>query len=135
MVIIEDLKNFKKKFQNKVRDYKRSDQYKKEHFPIENENLHTLTMTEAIQLVNDLESDLCTGCGCKILFCNYQPYCIYQFSFDRIDNNKIHSVENVKIVCWNCNSMGYGAHKNSCSKGCHISEKRVRNELACIHRP
>jgi len=26
------------------------------------------------------------------------PYCIYQFSFDRIDNTKIHSIANLRIV-------------------------------------
>ena len=54
-----------------------------------------------------------------MLFCNYTPYCVYQFSFDRIDNTKIHSINNLRIVCWNCNSSGYGSIKQSCSRGCH----------------
>ena len=56
-----------------------------------------------------------------MLFCNYTPYCVYQFSFDRIDNTRIHSIDNLRVVCWNCNSSGYGSFKQSCSRGCHIN--------------
>ena len=54
-----------------------------------------------------------------MLFCNYISFCVYQFSFDRIDNRKIHSNNNLRIVCWNCNSSGYGSIKLSCSRECH----------------
>ena len=120
MVFIEDKNIFSKKFYNKLRDYRRVDKYKKEKFPLENENLETIKLQDAIKLVNDLESELCAGCNCKMLFCNYLPFCVYQFSFDRIDNKKMHSVNNIKIVCWNCNSSGYGSIKENCSRGCHL---------------
>jgi hypothetical protein len=119
MVIIEDIKSFSKKFHNKIGDYRRVDSYKHEKFPLENQGLQTITLKEAILLVNKLDTDICCGCGCKMLFCNYSPYCVYQFSFDRIDNKKIHSNDNLRIVCWNCNSSGHGSIKETCSRGCH----------------
>jgi hypothetical protein len=119
MVLIENKKDFSKKNYNKLSDYRKVDRYKKEIFPLENENLETIKLKDAIELVNDLDSDLCYGCGCNMLFYNYIPYCVYQFSFDRIDNKKIHSKNNIKIVCWNCNSTGYGSIKKGCSRGCH----------------
>ena len=119
MVIIEDNNDFSKKFYNKLRDYRRVDKYKKEKFPLENEGLETIKLKDAYKLVDKLDTDLCYGCECKMLFCNYTPYCVYQFSFDRIDNTKIHSINNLRIVCWNCNSSGYGSIKQSCTRGCH----------------
>ena len=119
MVIIQDKNDFSKKFYNKLRDYRRLDKCKKEKFPLENEGLETIKLKDAIKLVDELDTDLCYGCKCKMLFCNYTPYCVYQFSFDRIDNTKIHSNNNLRIVCWNCNSSGYGSIKQSCSRGCH----------------
>ena len=116
MVIIEDNNDFSKKFYNKLRDYRRVDKCKKEKFPLENEGLETIKLKDAIKLVDELDTDLCYGCKCKMLFCNYTPYCVYQFSFDRIDNTKIHSNNNLRIVCWNCNSSGYGSIKQSCSR-------------------
>jgi hypothetical protein len=121
MVLIEDIKDFSKKFNNKLRDYRRVDKRKKEIFPIENEGLETIKLNDAIKLVNDLKTDLCDGCKCKILFYNYAPYCVYQFSFDRLENDKVHSVDNLRVVCYNCNSSGYGSIKLSCSRGCHKS--------------
>ena len=109
MVIIEDINDFSKKVNNKLRDYIRVDKYKKENYPLENEGLETIKLKNAIKLVNELDTYLCYGCKCKILFCNYTPFCVYQFSFDRIDNTKIHSNNNLRIVCWNCNSSGYGS--------------------------
>lgn len=119
MVIIQDKKSFSKKFNNKLGDYKRRDKYKKKKYPKQNEGLETIKLNDAIKLVEELENDLCYGCKCKMLFCNYKSYCVYQFSFDRIDNTKIHSINNLRIVCWNCNSSGYGSIKKSCSRGCH----------------
>ena len=85
-----------------------------------NEGLKTINLKDAFELIEKLNNDLCPGCNCKMLFCNYKPWCIYQFSFDRIDNNKIHSIDNLRIVCYNCNSLGLGSTKSKCSRGCHI---------------
>ena len=121
MVLIEDQTDFARKFYNKMSDYRKVDKHKRTIFPLENEGLETIKLTDAIQMVSELDSDICRGCNCKMLFCNYTPFCVYQFSFDRIDNAKIHSNDNVRIVCWNCNSSGYGSIKLRCSRGCHTS--------------
>jgi hypothetical protein len=127
MVVIENKKAFSQKFYNKLRDYRRVDKHKKETFPIENEGLKTINLKEAIQMVHDLATVTCHGCNCNILFCDYEPYCVYQFSFDRIDNKRIHSKDNLKIVCWNCNSSGYGSIKLSCSTNCHINATNLQD--------
>ena len=113
--------NFSKKFYNKQRDYNRIDKIKKEKYPLENEGLETIKLKDAIKLVSELDTDVCCGCECKMLFDIYAPYCVYQFSFDRIDNKKIHATNNLRVVCWNCNSSGYGSLKLSCSRDCHIN--------------
>lgn len=135
MVIIDNIEDFRKKFNNKFyggKGNKARDVKIKKKYPLENETLETITFKEALQLVEKLESDKCEGCGDKMLFCDSEPYCVYQASFDRIDNKKIHSFNNLKIVCWNCNSSGYGSIKLSCSKRCHINsnteeEREERN--------
>ena len=121
MVFIEDKRDFSKKINNKLREYKRTDKSKRESNVIANEGLETINIKDAIKLVCDLDSDLCKGCNCKLLFCHYTPYCLYQFSFDRIDNSKVHCVDNLRIVCWNCNSSGYGSKKLNCSRKCHMN--------------
>ena len=115
MVEIENIKNLKKHIRYKLTDYKRGDKIKTDKFPEKNKNLKTITVDDAVNLIENLETDICKGCSCKILFCGYIPYCVYQFSFDRIDNEKIHSNDNLQIVCWNCNSSGYGSIKNTCT--------------------
>jgi hypothetical protein len=52
MVIIEDINDFSKKVNNKLRDYIRVDKYKKENYPLENEGLETIKLKDAIKLVN-----------------------------------------------------------------------------------
>ena len=129
--IIYDKKKFSTKFYNKLSDYRKVDRHKRTRFPFENEGLETVNLSNVITLVNQLDTDLCSGCKCKMLFCDYTPFCLYQFSLVRIDNAKIHSVNNIKIVCWNCNSSGYGSIKNSCSRKCHINTKPQDHTLYC----
>ena len=119
MVFINDYYNFKIKINTKLNGYRTADKKIKLKHPEENKNLTIITSKDAIDMVNDLENDLCIECGCNMLFCNYEPWCVYQFSFDRINNNKIHSKNNLRIICFNCNSSGNNAPKMSCSKNCH----------------
>ena len=114
MVYIDDIKELKHKIRNKLRDYKRRDKILKLKFPKENENLNTINMNEAIELVNKLDNIYCIGCNCKLLFCNYNKWCLFQFTYDRINNNLIHSIDNLRIVCLNCNCIGFGTKKNNC---------------------
>ena len=119
MVHIEDRDDLKKKIKNKMSGYRRCDKKKRDFYPLLNATLKSITTKDAIKLVDDLESDICSGCGCTMLFTNYTPYCIYQFSFDRKNNKMVHTIENLNIVCWNCNSCGWDTVKDHCPKGCH----------------
>lgn len=41
---------------------------------------------------------------CKdLVLINYETSCLYQYSIDRLDNNKPHDIENVVISCYYCN--------------------------------
>ena len=120
MVFITDIKKMRKKISEKIHTYKKSDKTKQEQYPLENDGLKTITTNEGLELIEKLETDLCFGCGCKLLFYDYTPFCVYQYSFDRLDNKRIHSKDNLKIVCYNCNCCTYGAIKFSCSRGCHV---------------
>lgn len=64
-------------------------------------------------------SDQCECCGCQIIFEDYAPYCRYQWSPDRIDRNRPHSRDNVRIRCLCCNVAGPGVKKGPCKGGCH----------------
>lgn len=119
-MIIEDIKKLKQKINNKLGSYNIRDKQKKLLFPLENEGLSTIKLNDAINIVKNLDNNLCCGCGCEMLFYNYMPFCVYQFSFDRIDNKKIHSINNLRVICWNCNSMHLGAIKYGCTNKCHI---------------
>lgn len=132
LLIIDNINDFKIKIKNKLRDFRRIDNKIINCDILQlNKDLTTLKLQDGINLVNNLVNDICIGCGCTILFCNYKPWCVYQFSFDRIDNKKIHCIDNLRIVCYNCNSSGYGSKKLSCSRYCHISEEdiHIRRDL------
>jgi hypothetical protein len=120
MVHIEDRDDLKKKINNKMPGYRRCDKKKIDFYPILNKDKVSFNREEALQLVDVLDSDKCQGCGCTMLFTNYKPYCYYQFSFDRINNKLIHEIDNLRIVCWNCNTAGMDSVKASCIKGCHL---------------
>ena len=119
MVHIEDDVDLKKKISNKMSGYRRCDKKKIDFYPILNKDKISFNKEDAIKLVHELESDKCQGCGCTMLFTNYTPYCYYQFSFDRINNKLIHEIENLRIVCWNCNTAGMDSVKDTCIKRCH----------------
>lgn len=74
MVEIENIKNLKKHIRYKLTDYKRGDKIKTEKFPEKNKNLKTITVDDAVNLIETLETDICKGCSCKILFCGYIPF-------------------------------------------------------------
>ena len=93
MVKITNIIDFKKKFANKIGDYRRRDKGLFEKYPELNENSKTLLLSEGIRMIDELETDICVECNCNILFQEYNMWCFYQFSFDRIDNKKYtHSI-------------------------------------------
>jgi hypothetical protein len=71
----------------------------------------------------------CYVCNDEVSLEGYLPYCAYQWSVDRINNNKAHDYGNVLISCYYCNCRGYkdfGIRNKVCTRGCH---KKIRNNL------
>ena len=121
MVFVANKEDMKKKIKNKIRDYIRRDT----KFIKDNEQEQTINLYQAVVLVDKLKNNLCVGCGCEMLFYNYSNWCLYQFSFDRIDNKKIHCIDNLIVCCFSCNAEGYGTIKMSCFSGCHQGRERT----------
>jgi hypothetical protein len=113
--------SLRSKITRKIGDYRRRDKVLSAKYPIINEGLTTITSDEGIEIVNKY-GKLCPGCGCEMLFKDYAPWCLYQFTFDKINDNIIHCKSNLKISCYMCNCSGYGTPKYSCKKLCHTSD-------------
>lgn len=62
-----------------------------------------INIIELIELIND-DGLICYLCN-QIVFICCKPYSGKQFTLDRIDNNKNHAVDNVKICCFTCNTL------------------------------
>jgi hypothetical protein len=121
-------KAFESALRTKVTVYRRHDKEKERE---------TSSFAEFLSMV-DACSGKCPRCACTILFEDYKPYCVYQYSFDRLDNSKGHVVENMEIVCWNCNSVDskvglvpqYRCRlKRACTNGCHAEEAGLQEHI------
>lgn len=113
---ITDRKAFESALRRKVGVYRGQDKKK---------GRETATFSEFMSMV-DACSGTCPRCSCAILFEGYQPYCFYQYSFDRLDNDKGHVLDNLEIVCWYCNSLDstkdisqLNRKKPKCIQACH----------------
>jgi hypothetical protein len=102
-------KLLRKKFNTKMSDYRKRDK--------RNNRICDLKFADCLQLVENVND--CVGCGCKLLFTEYEPWCLHQFTFDRIDESLGHTKSNVRIICYTCNALGLGSPKTKCVKGCH----------------
>ena len=128
MIHIENKSDLRKKVQKKIYEYQRKDFRIKVKFPIQNANCETITLQNAIEIIESLESDKCTVCNFPILF-DYMPYCMRQFSFDRIDGTKIHSKDNLRIICLHCNvCLGIPVFVNRSS---HTEQTFIENIIGC----
>ena len=59
MVHIENKSDLRKKVQKKIYEYQRKDFRIKVKFPIQNANCETITLQNAIKIIESLESDKC----------------------------------------------------------------------------
>ena len=107
---MEVSKRLKKNIRVKIGDYRKRDKKR----GIQN----TMSLNDCIELIKDIK--FCCGCGCRMIFEDYKPWCLYQFTYDKIDNKLGHVKDNIKICCYHCNSTGYGIKKPNCIKLCHI---------------
>lgn len=72
------------------------------------------------------QNNKCSICKEEVLLKNWKPYCCYQFSIDRIDNNKPHNKDNVRITCYYCNCRHFpkfDQHFKICNEKCHTIKK------------
>jgi len=73
----------------------------------------------------------CYICKETVLIIDWKPYCCYQFSIDRIDNNMPHDKNNVLISCYYCNCRDYpkfDQHNKKCNQNCHTDYKELRHK-------
>lgn len=134
----------KKQLVQKINSYKRIDKTKiKIKYPNQNVNLQTITWKEAYDFIKEKNQTHCPFCKDVILYYNYKPRCLYQFSLDRIYNDEIHHINNIQITCLNCNILKKDYSKptndkiNCCSKincinGCHIAKEYYDEEKVNI---
>ena len=77
-----------------------------------------LILEDLLELVAE-STGKCPGCNCSLDFGDYKAACRYQWSPDRINRNVPHSKENLRLVCWSCNTGGLGIPQGPCKNGCH----------------
>ena len=68
----------------------------------------------------------CYVCDDLVLTTDWKPHCCYQFSIDRIDDNKPHDRNNVLVSCYYCNCRIHSLFQQQnkiCNRGCHTIEK------------
>jgi hypothetical protein len=58
---------------------------------------------EYVMSLRKEQNDKCKHCNADMLFENYSPFSMKQFSVDRIDDTKGHTKDNVVLSCFGCN--------------------------------
>lgn len=118
--------NVVKKIKQKIISYKNTDKIK---FNVDN----NLTFEDVIKILISYNYK-CDECGKEIII-DYKKNCYRQFSLDRIDDNKPHNYENIRLCCLSCNvnhmkNIFYsgGSVYNDCSKDIIISECKNCND-------
>lgn len=131
---VSDDKLIKNNIYKKINAYKKFDDKLILKYPDENLNLKTITSKEAYEFIKNNNITKCPICHDEILYCNYTPLCLYQFSFDRINNKQIHHINNIQITCYNCNVLKKDninndknkifnqCRKENCFNRCHLSK-------------
>ena len=81
----------------------------------------TITCDDVFELLAR-QKGRCYVCDDDISIKEWMPYCCYQFSLDRIDNNYPHDKNNVLLSCFYCNCRGhqdFNQIDKICNSGCH----------------
>jgi hypothetical protein len=110
--------------QNKISHYKEQDNKKNRNFKDE----EYCDIETIIKLIKKQDSK-CYICGDNMIFQNWKPYCLYQFTLDRIDNTLPHNKNNVLLSCYYCKCFEYSSENNSkykqCINGCHTIKRKI----------
>ena len=62
----------------------------------------SLRAQEILKLVDESDGH-CPLCHCELLFEKYAPGCDCAFSIDRVNRDRPHSADNVRLTCLRCN--------------------------------
>jgi hypothetical protein len=84
------------------------------------------------EYINDLlekQNNKCHLCNDKLITYLFVPYCCYKFSIDRIDNNKPHDRDNVKISCYFCNCKNHILYDKKIKTKCDNNKCFCNNKL------
>jgi len=117
--------NIKRIIENKIKTYNKNDLDK---FGI----IGNVKIDDVICLLNKQKLK-CYVCDDVVLTFGYKPYCLYQFSIDRIDNNLPHNKDNILISCYYCNCIDYFTktlcNENKkykiCDNNCHCKKRNI----------
>jgi hypothetical protein len=90
------------------------------------EHIGDITYNHIYQLLQD-QNYKCYLCNDFVFTHSYVPYCSYKFSVDRVDNNKPHDDNNVKISCYFCNCKNHVAYNRSEKNKC-VNEECICNK-------
>jgi hypothetical protein len=116
----------------KIKSYKEQDKKKSNIFDDD-----YISVDDVKELL-EIQEGKCYICCDKVINKYWEKGCLYQFTLDRIDNNKNHTRDNCLISCYFCNCYSgsladkFGANENTrhkiCKNGCHIEERNdIRN--------
>ena len=83
----------RKTIQRKLVAYKRQDKIKGVRFNLK---------VDHILHLKDAQNNHCAACDIELLW-SYQPKDTQQFSVDRLDNNRGHTSDNIRLTCLECN--------------------------------
>lgn len=99
---------------------------------------------ENIKILLNYSNRICYNCKDNVDIIPKSKHCCYQFSIDRIDDNKPHNIKNVLVSCYYCNCIihkKFSQQNKICKNGCHenkreyIPMKNVKNILVHKYNP
>jgi len=117
----------------KIRDYHKTDI---EKFGV----IGNMKKDDVVALLNK-QKFRCYVCDDVVLTFGWKPYCLYQFSVDRIDNSLPHNRDNILISCYYCNCIGYltdvlDCNNNKkhkiCDNYCHCEKRDILIKRECV---
>jgi hypothetical protein len=121
--------NIKDNISKKLNSHKQSDIIKfGKHGNLKSEDVEKLLIKQLFK---------CYVCDDMVITTNYKPYCCYQFSIDRIDNNKPHDKNNVLISCYYCNCRNFPLFdqlNKICNSGCHTIKREIKTTRENIEK-
>lgn len=73
-----------------------------------------------------LQNNKCAVCQDALLTNNWEPFCCYQFSIEKINSKLLYDGDNIYISCYYCSSRShpeFTQHNKVCDSGCHTEPR------------